>query len=141
MCEDSDPLALRTLFAVFGSVGLHNPPAIINTGKIDNGTISANTRTKFTPLLLRLLASCQKIFRGLPATVRYSRLFSCLNGMLICLIDKAVGGVGYVGDHLAPIDFLHEDGHGFGKMGPKDINGVAQGYTNVHVNGITNGVM
>ncbi|KAL4879279.1 hypothetical protein BJY04DRAFT_220399 [Aspergillus karnatakaensis] len=29
---------------------------------------------------------------------------------------KAVGGVGYVGDHLAPVDFLFEDGNGIGKM-------------------------
>ncbi|KAL5334137.1 hypothetical protein BJX70DRAFT_402840 [Aspergillus crustosus] len=30
---------------------------------------------------------------------------------------KSVGGVGYVGDHLAPVDYLFEDGNGIGKMG------------------------
>lgn len=31
---------------------------------------------------------------------------------------KAVGGVGYVEDHQAPIEFLHRDDNGIGKFGP-----------------------
>lgn len=38
--------------------------------------------------------------------------------------DKAVGGVGYVGDHQAPIDFLRKDGNGIGAMAPKAVDGV-----------------
>ena len=53
--------------------------------------------------------------------------------MLTFILDKAVGGVGYVGDHEAPIDYLYEDGHGFGKIGPKSNAGI--------VNGLANGVM
>lgn len=38
--------------------------------------------------------------------------------------DKAVGGVGYVGDHQAPIDFLRKDGTGIGAMAPTAVDGV-----------------
>jgi hypothetical protein len=34
------------------------------------------------------------------------------------LLDKAVGGVGYVEDHQSPIEYLHRDDIGIGKFGP-----------------------
>ncbi|KAF4965632.1 hypothetical protein FSARC_6595 [Fusarium sarcochroum] len=37
---------------------------------------------------------------------------------------KAVGGVGYVGDHLAPVDFLHENNSGIGKLGSTTVDQV-----------------
>lgn len=65
-------------------------------------------------------------------------LQSTLPGYMLTIPkDKAVGGVGYVGDHEAPIDYLYEDGHGFGKMGPKENKGLPNG----HASGVTNGAM
>lgn len=38
------------------------------------------------------------------------------NGWLFC-IDKAAGGIGFVGDHQDPVEFLQAEQNGFGKYG------------------------
>jgi hypothetical protein len=59
--------------------------------------------------ILRLTGYCKNrpLYPGIRIGARTDHLF---------FLDKAVGGVGFIGDHQDPAEFLHVDTNGVGKF-------------------------